>query len=196
MYTSAPGHTVDCSEFMWGIDTDIVVSCAHELICIFGIYMEFERFICCWQINGNTMWSKYCSCLHFGTHMQNVGSVYAYNIMDLWFIFAMWQPYLFSVIKYVYRDTRLDIWYTCITQACIHAYICTLIHTYIHLCLCMSGYTYAYMYTFIFACVHTCVYIHTSIQAYRHIFACLPSYISACMQLIYMDALINRCMHA
>ena len=38
MYTSASGNIVDCIEFIYDIYTDIVVSCAHELIGICGIW--------------------------------------------------------------------------------------------------------------------------------------------------------------
>ena len=37
MYTSACGDIVNCTELMSGIYTDIVVSCAHEVIGIIGI---------------------------------------------------------------------------------------------------------------------------------------------------------------
>ena len=41
MYMSAFGHIIGCSEFIRGIYTGIVVSCAHEVICICCIYVTF-----------------------------------------------------------------------------------------------------------------------------------------------------------
>ena len=33
--------------------------------------------------------------------------------MSVLLIVAMWQPYLFNNIKYVYTDTGVETWYTC-----------------------------------------------------------------------------------
>ena len=38
MYTSAPGHIVHHSKFIGSVDTDIAVSCAHEVMGICAIY--------------------------------------------------------------------------------------------------------------------------------------------------------------
>ena len=58
MYNSAPGHTVDCSDFKWGIYTDIARSYGHiKLICICGILRGLF-------VTGPYMavtWSRYCS---------------------------------------------------------------------------------------------------------------------------------------
>ena len=45
MYTSVPVHIVDCIGFIWGIYTDIVVSCAHEWIGIYSLYVAFEGIL-------------------------------------------------------------------------------------------------------------------------------------------------------
>ena len=37
LYIIASGHIVDCSEFLWGIYTDTVISSAHEVIGICSI---------------------------------------------------------------------------------------------------------------------------------------------------------------
>ena len=56
MYTSVPGHIADCSELLWGIYTGIVVSFAHELICIYVcMYVVLEGTICYEDIHGNSM---------------------------------------------------------------------------------------------------------------------------------------------
>ena len=61
LYTIAPGHIVDCIEFILGIYTDIVVSCAHDLICICSIWEN----IGCWHMYGNSISIKSCSLLLF-----------------------------------------------------------------------------------------------------------------------------------
>ena len=53
MYTSVPGHIVDCSESICGLYPGIVVSCAHELIGICGLYVAFEGHFL--HILGNKM---------------------------------------------------------------------------------------------------------------------------------------------
>ena len=50
MYTSVCGDIVDSIEFISDIHTDMVVSCAHEVIGICGIFMAFEGYICYWHI--------------------------------------------------------------------------------------------------------------------------------------------------
>ena len=47
MYTCAPGHIVDCSEFMSYIYSETVVSCVDmkELV-----YLAFAGHISCWNI--------------------------------------------------------------------------------------------------------------------------------------------------
>ena len=41
MYTSACADIVDCTEFIWGICTDMVVSYAYKVFSIYGISMAF-----------------------------------------------------------------------------------------------------------------------------------------------------------
>ena len=55
MFTSAPGHIVDYIEFIRGIYLHRCLLCAHEVIGICGIYMEFKENICCWHIYGYSM---------------------------------------------------------------------------------------------------------------------------------------------
>ena len=56
MFTSAPGHIMDCTEFILGTYTDAVVSMSvHKIIGICGISVAFEGHICCWHIYGNCM---------------------------------------------------------------------------------------------------------------------------------------------
>ena len=49
MYTSASDHIVDCSMFIWGIYTDIAVSCAYELICLCSIWQAYLLLVPTWQ---------------------------------------------------------------------------------------------------------------------------------------------------
>ena len=46
MYTSAFGHIIECSEYIWGLYTDIIVSYVHmKYIC--GFFMTYpESSIC------------------------------------------------------------------------------------------------------------------------------------------------------
>ena len=54
MYSSACFDIIDCIEFIYGIYTDKVVLCAHELISICGLSVVFEGHIC-WHIYGQNM---------------------------------------------------------------------------------------------------------------------------------------------
>ena len=44
-YANGPGHIIDYIEFIWDILTDSCVISAHEIICICGIHVTFERNI-------------------------------------------------------------------------------------------------------------------------------------------------------
>ena len=121
------------------------VTCAHELIGICCIYVTLERHIYCWPIHGNNVWSTYCTWLCFGINIQKCGSISANSIMVVWLIFVMWQPYLFSDIKYVYSMMGVGIRYICMYK-CIHTY------------------TYSIMYvlcSFLYACMHAYMSIYT-----------------------------------
>ena len=61
MYTSAFGDIIDCFEFIWGIYTDIVVSCTQEVIGICAISMAFEGHICCSYMYVYPMENNSCS---------------------------------------------------------------------------------------------------------------------------------------
>ena len=151
-----PGYIVDCTEFIWGINTDIAVSCAYELVCLCGIYEAFEDIFVAGTYMTITCEADIevaCALAHI-----NAGSICPCSIRAIWVIFAMWQPYLYS-------DIRVEIWYTCMHRGIhiyIHMYTDTYIHT--HTDLCMSGYIYTSMYTFIYACMHT------YISSYKHIY--------------------------
>ena len=42
MYSRASCHIVDCSKFIYSIYTDIVISCAHKVTGICGIYVHLR----------------------------------------------------------------------------------------------------------------------------------------------------------
>ena len=50
MHARVSGYIVYWSEFILGVYTDIIVSCAHDVLDLCGIYMAFEGNICCWHI--------------------------------------------------------------------------------------------------------------------------------------------------
>ena len=62
-----------------------------------------------------------------------VGAIFLFGIMTVWLIFGMWQPYLFSDIKYVHSDMGVETWNTC-----MHIY--THVHTNVYIQACMSDY--------------------------------------------------------
>ena len=107
MYTSSPGHIIDCIKFIWGMYTDIVFSCAHELTGIYGISMAFEGHICCWLICSYSIISKSCKCL-FTCMFSNEGSTCRHR-WAVGYTSVMWQAYLFRkddiYMKYVYTIT-------------------------------------------------------------------------------------------
>ena len=47
IYTSAPAHIVDSTEFMRHKEWHFCFKSVHELICIWDIYVVFEGLICC-----------------------------------------------------------------------------------------------------------------------------------------------------
>ena len=103
---------------------------------------------------------------------KNVASIWACKIVAVLLIFAMWQPYLFSDIKYVFSDTGVDV--------CTHACICTHTHAYMQTLRLMYVWLHTYLrYTFIYVCMHTYMSI------YIHIYACLDTYISTCLKNMY-----------
>ena len=56
MYTSASGHSVDCSEFIWGLYTDIDVSYMHMNKLMWMVYMwHFRGHISLGYVHGNNM---------------------------------------------------------------------------------------------------------------------------------------------
>ena len=91
MYTSASSHTDDCSEFIRGMYTDKVVS---YLYMMYGINLFFRSIF----VSEAYMAIPYELDIAFGcvlAHIcKNVWSICPFNIMAVWLIFAMQQPYL------------------------------------------------------------------------------------------------------
>ena len=97
MYTGTSGNTVDCSKFVCGVYTDIIVSCAHEVIGICVIYVTFEGIFVIAYICGNSMIRKGCSFLGL-LYAVKLGPYADYSSNALGHICVMWQVYLFKGI--------------------------------------------------------------------------------------------------
>ena len=97
MYISAPGHIVHSSEFTWGIYPDIVVSCTHYLIYIFGICGAYLLFAHTWQY-----YVKYVLQLVMILHIfKNGETICPFSIIPVWLITAMCYV---TVILYHYKN--------------------------------------------------------------------------------------------
>ena len=71
--------TVDCSELKWSIYADIVFLVpTHEIVGLYGIYLEFKRHICCWHICSNSMVNRSCSLLFHLLIYAVMWSLYIY----------------------------------------------------------------------------------------------------------------------
>ena len=152
MYSSGHGHIVICKEFIWGIYTNIVVSCTHELIYVCSIL----RGIFLWPICGNSIWSIYlggCVSAHIS---KNGEYICPCSIMPVWVIFAICGSYLFSDFKYVYHDMGV---------ALVH------VHTYLHLYMYTCTYRLMYVATYIPYCIHS--YMHSCAQTFLHTYMCV-----------------------
>ena len=55
MHASAADHISYCIEFIQSIEGDRVVLCAHNLIGISGLYVEFEWQITFWHLHVDNM---------------------------------------------------------------------------------------------------------------------------------------------
>ena len=97
MYSSASGHTIDCSEFIWGICIHIVVLYQHKKLSAHVLHVAFEWHIYSLHIFGNNVWST-CSkffglvyAIMLGLYVDNGSSAVGH-------ILAMSQAYLFRNI--------------------------------------------------------------------------------------------------
>ena len=97
---------------------------------------------------------------------KHVESICPSTKMPVWLIFAMWQPYLFSNIKYVYSDIGVNL-------VCRPEYICTLIYTDIHMQTCV------HLAMFIPNCIHSYMHAHTYMSTYVYIYASTHTYMNA-----------------
>ena len=76
MYTSISCHIVDCSEFIWGMYTDIVCLDLHMNLLHMWHISAIWGHICCWHIYDNSMVKRSCSLLLFFTYMCSLYADY------------------------------------------------------------------------------------------------------------------------
>ena len=74
MYISVPCMITDCSGFIWGIYTGIVVSYLHMTLLAQVAYVVFEGHISFWEMHGNNVfpvtWFWWChQCYHCICHV-------------------------------------------------------------------------------------------------------------------------------
>ena len=103
---------------------------------------------------------------------KNYGSIFPLTTMDVWFIFGMWEPYLFNDKANMYSDLGEDF-----VQMCAHMFTYIPIHAYTHTPTHVSLATYMpkYMHSYMHACTHACLHTYKCMQSYIH--ACIYTYI-------------------
>ena len=105
--------------------------CEHELICICGLYVTFERHICCWSIHGKKCEVHIAVGCVLAYVCKNIGFICPCSIMAVKPIFVLWPLFVQWHQIYVQWHGSRDLVY-------MHVYVYSHMHRYINSCI--AGY--------------------------------------------------------
>ena len=103
------------SKIIQDICTDSCLTCAHEIICIFGISMAFEVHIYFWHIFCNSIWRTCCRLLFFGLVWTVMWGLYVITVLVQWVIYIQCHRHICSGayasnLKHVYLCSWSHCW--------------------------------------------------------------------------------------